>query len=428
MKTMLLVLSLLGAVVTTASSIFAAKNKLFIEEGGKRTLLPSGYFSIGCTLIGLFITFSSGIVGYNNARLEAREKAEKEQVKRRAEDEKERNRQLAQILLENRENLARELQTGIINAHNKFLMDESVQQAQTREAQFTREIILSGQPLKSLDISWKFNELSGSFAAFMKERIEDARDYPVRNSDLFDASFGGRFAELQNLVSRHKLLYPFFNYLGTGREEGISNAPVLIQFSLDEPNSGIISFGRINRPLAGLKDNEAVESGFSGAVEFEEDLEVFARHDLPVSKLRTSSFPSLERISARQYQLSWQLDPSSLSNAMDFSSSKTFFPAKLPDHFRIILYYGIENLPFKGTNLAFHTVNTPLLMTQFERKSAYNKSMPYRNSTIRLCANGLKQVFKDYEVKMTGYFTLSETFDPPEMYSEVKIFECFALN
>jgi hypothetical protein len=190
MKIILLILTLIGALITTSSSIWSATHKLYKEDTNGRELLKSGWISIGLTITGLIITFSSGTLGYLNTKREAEAKAQKESEEKRVAFEKERQKQLEAMLSENRILLNQELNTSIIQAHQKYLIDQSKFDAQQREIEFTRDIILSSQPLKSLHFSWSFSGVQKGFFKFLKSQLKLSETYPETYEDIFTSLYG----------------------------------------------------------------------------------------------------------------------------------------------------------------------------------------------------------------------------------------------
>jgi hypothetical protein len=426
MKVLLLILSLLGAAITTTSSIWGATHKLSIDKpDGKKEILLSGKLSIAFTVIGLMITFCSGIIGYRNAVREADQKATKEVLARREMEEEKRKKELDEILRENRMLLAQEFQTGILKAYNKYLINEAELEAQRRELVFTRDIILSSQPLRSLSFSWRFSGLEKSVCQSLEHLEQDATDYIDGAEDLFAGMYGKRHFETQALVRRYKQLYPFLSYLtGTQSIESGSRIPVLVVISFDEQSSAVVSFGLLAESIAASPYSGELKSyGWSGGIEYEDNFDAFEHMDLPVSTTRKSAAPYLERISKREYAISWNLDAASLFNALDFATPQAFVPAKLPDRFKIMLFYGIEKLPFEQDNLAKPLDVMPTFWSRFSEPYSHDREDIFKKQTVSLSFNGQNNGAM-YDVFKTEDTDVTESFDPPETYCRVKAFVC----
>lgn len=431
MKKILLAISLFGALIATISSIFSATNKLYVEQAdGSRKLLPTGYISITLTVCGLLTIFSSGILGYRNAKYEAEEKAAKDALKQQQEEEEKRNRRLEDILSENRILLGQKLQAEIVNAHSKYLMDESKLDAQKRELKFTQDIILSGQPLKSVSLSWDFIGLERPFQDYVHEKQQEAIEYTDDNDDVFYGLMGPRHSEVFYQIKRDYSLYSFFNYLcGTQQEDYNARKPVIVQMSFDEQNSAVLSFGQINKDLADWgRDDDSETYDFSGAIEYIEDFENLPNWDEFVRKSRRSESPWLGDLDDNNCRINWNLDPSSLFSAIDMVSSKSFVSSKLPERFRIMVFYDIERLPFEYGNLARFNIPKPYSIGRFDENPHFYGNNYYRESTLKLTFNGIKDIAYIYDVRVVGDTDITESFDPPETLCQVKIFECFKRN
>jgi hypothetical protein len=287
LSTWLMTLKYAGLALAASSSIWATFNELTVTapEGHKRVTV-AGVVSIGLTLLGLLISFLS-------QDLERRRTAKvaKEQV--------------------------------------------------ATEATRTNEIIIAGQPLTSLSLTWSFHGIDCGLAELLKKGDDDAL------AVIMDAQ-GGRGGEQNRSLYRGMQLYPFL--LGLARSFArVSAKPdlfsILILVALDDDPNTVLPFGLIdNRVLSSWLQHSKIPEAPSLP-----SLETNMNACLGNSDLR--NWPSLEA-SESDVIVYWRLDPSTFAKCISRQNNFVAPTAKMPHRLRIAALFDLSGLPFRPGNFA----------------------------------------------------------------------------
>jgi hypothetical protein len=291
-----------GLGLAAVSSIWGAINDLTTTRGGRRKLTRAGVASIAMTLIGLVTSIVSEDL---QRRHEAR--AQKEQV--------------------------------------------------AAEAKRTNDIIIAGQPLRSLEVTWKLGGFDNALADLLDKGNKKALhiiEYEMQ---------GERSAEQNNAVFREQVLYPFLVWLsrrfadkaveGNAKDKSEDkerakdrDGSIVVLFALDDDQGAVLPFGYLEK----LKP-----WGWHGDVEKQKEadsvpsLEVGSHAELGNSDLE--SWPAFKG-RGTEATISWRLDPQTFFRAVNKQNEHVAPTAKLPDSLRIAVLFDIGHLPFEIGNFA----------------------------------------------------------------------------
>lgn len=216
---MLTFLKYAGLIIAAASSIWGTTTNLTEERDGNKRLTRAGYAAIAFMLLGLFISIGSNV-------LEDRQKSTER--------------------------------------------DEALK----AEIRRTNRIIVSGQPLTSLDLRWEFQGVNNPLQEVMKRAGEQVASFydNVQGRDV-----SGQEA---NEINRTEELYPFLLNLskqfapdGAGSQE--PNPNILVLIALDEAQNSVLPFGRLDPSITwGLGSSKFLshkQGALAGGVSFCED-------------------------------------------------------------------------------------------------------------------------------------------------------------
>lgn len=378
----LAVLKGLGFLLAAASSAWALSRKLSIEDasGGKR-LTRAGWLAI------IFIVASAalGLVAFDQ---------------------------------ENRKRL------------------EDARSAQARDAHRLKQIIVSGQPLTNLHLSWQFSGVSESVHKGMAEAVEQT-DHYYESDNMFSGGGivgGAAVRGARAMVSRHKQLYPFLNAITTSNWSDDDDTTVVALIALDDGASTLLPFGRIlykptvpadpapERRHRHYYKSDSTKAAAAG-IEFDSDMIELQRYG---GNQRQRGFPfsgghpSLHRTSDG-YSIEWDISAAQLDESIDRIRDGTN-SAKLPDAVRILILYDLWDLPAEPSNFAKPKWSTGY----FGDPNAFEPSqtpveVPFAKSTLTLTPNGIGDVRAIYDVVPIQAAELRNDIDPslPHYYCKV---------
>lgn len=287
LSTWLMTLKYAGLALAASSSIWATFNELTVTtpEGHKR-VTSAGVVSIGLTLLGLLISFVSQDLERRRATKVAKE-------------------QLA------------------------------------TEATRTNEIIIAGQPLTSLSLTWSFYGIDRGLAELLKKGDDEALAF------IMDQQ-GNRGGEENRALYRGMQLYPFL--LGLARSFAkVSSKPdlfsILTLVALDDDPNTVLPFGLIDNKVLSTWLQHSKTSEVPSLPSVETNMNAY----LGNSDLR--NWPSLET-SESDVIVSWRLDPSTFAKCISRQNNFVAPTAKLPHPLRIAALFDVAGLPFKPGNFA----------------------------------------------------------------------------
>jgi hypothetical protein len=285
--TWLTILKYLGLGLAAGSSVWATVNVLTVDPGdGRKHLTNAGRSSIMFTMLGLIIS----IVSEDLARRSA----------------------------------------------------ESTQAAQVAaEAKRTNDIIIAGQPLTSLNLTWAFRGLDSGLVQLLKKGNDDANAFIVDQQ-------GERDGQQNSAVFRERQLYPFLvallrQFTKDNTKGGDSNVTVL--FPLDDDQNAVVPFGFLDKEKAwlGPAASEAVKPANVPSLEI-------GSHEY-IGNTGLLNWPDLQS-DGTNATITWRLDPSTFAKSFSRQNQFILPTAKLPTILRVAVLFDIKVIPFATSNFA----------------------------------------------------------------------------
>src|SRR5262249_22291105 len=136
-----------------------------------------------------------------------------------------------------------------------------------------------------------------------------------------------------------------------------SNESVLVLIALDEGQNVILSFGKLDPSTTWTTAKDVLSPRvLSGGISYCQDY--YSRcADTKVTR-EINNWPAIENIngvpgaSGSGFAVQWDLDPLTLSHAVDRQNAAVSPTARLPAVLKVALLFNIHDLPFKSSNLA----------------------------------------------------------------------------
>jgi len=292
-RSTLIAIKYIGLSIAAASSLWGTVTDLTVEVAGHKQLTIAGIVAIGMTLLGLAVSILSEDV---QRRIEARER----------------------------------------------------DKARRAEAKRTNDIIIAGQQLRSLHISWKFEGVPDDVADAVGAAWAGAIDTIMQYR-------GTRTSDQNGAIFRADALYPALSLLGRRlalpHDEPQDWEPVdyaaenvVALFSLDDDNDVILPFGYLD-PRTGWGDGWALASEEPMVPSVEEE-----RHDASGNGSLPNAPDLMEH--GKTLRVDWRVDPATFSAAINRQSKLVTPTAKLPDLVFVALLFDIGRMPFKGRDLS----------------------------------------------------------------------------
>jgi hypothetical protein len=282
----LIILKYLGLGLAAGSSVWATINVLTVTSpNGRKKLTVAGVISITLTILGLVISVVS------------------EDVQRRQ---------------------AADSQAARVAA----------------EAKRTNDIIIAGQPLTSLTLTWKFHGLD----ADLEQQLKDGNDSATT---FIEDQQGERDDQQNGAVFRENVLYPFLVALCrrfTNDPTTNDDANVAVLLALDDDQNSVLPFGFLDseKPWGG-------DPGEASKQPSPPSLEIGSHDQYGNGDL--NNWPNLY-VDGRTATITWRLDPSTFAKSLNRQNQFIVPTAKAPGVLRIAIIFDIKELPFAAGNFA----------------------------------------------------------------------------
>jgi hypothetical protein len=403
MELFISILLIIGSLIAGASSLYGLKNKLYTEqENGKRVLLPSGRLSIALTVVGLLITVLSGILGYQmkqsdeektailNAQAERDKKVDSLLAAQRAKNLNDSLRYNSDRIL-----LKQELEAEEINAKNKFLFAKNSLDAQVRETRQTKQIILSSQLLRSLQLIWTFQDQGHTLQRLF-----------THDEKTFDSSARETQSHWHDDEYNSLVLWPLLNQVFKNKHQ--ADGTNLILIALDDDRNSILSFGNMDENLIwdssetkgllkkGLKVSGGITIGYGADYGHE-----YTRTDTS-SNLEPSAFFKMT-YDKDALCFNWYLDPAHLPLCVDNQSTGVRPLASMPKTLKIALLYKIKQSPFLSANFSQPDADAYDRDGYWWQHFVKNERPFLHGSTVQLIVNTLGDQVFNYHISDVYY-------------------------
>jgi hypothetical protein len=204
------------------------------------------------------------------------------------------------------------------------------------------------QPLTSLHFKWEFSSTDPALWNLMRNGEQEIRENA-------ESSQGGVPRIPFEAMDYNAALIPLLSYIakigpsahGTDVYEPSSTNSFVVLMPLDESRNAVLSFGRVEPEVTWYDGGEpfALSSGSTTS-----KLQKEARSGKTIPSASTTLGKS--KTDESKYCISWDLDPLTLANSVDRINSAILPTAKLPELFKIALFYEIRTLPFREGDFA----------------------------------------------------------------------------
>lgn len=299
-----------GSFLASASAIWGTMHDLKEKDAtGHSRLTSAGRASILLTLAGLLISACSTYVADRIDEEKAYETAIREQ-------QRETQRRF--------ESLAQDQRNAL------------------RMAQATQAIVIAGQPLSTINLTWDFEGLPAQTLAAIGNAERAASDFEESNEDLFRMLHGDLLNSARMIVHRHMVLYPTITMLASGTS---SDAPSIILVPLNSGRSAVLPLGRL--PF------NSDTKGVSPTVEFNEEFRQWQLMTPLVARERTGrEYSAHLGRHGSHVVLTWQISATAMVRSLDLLDSAAKPTAALPDTIELLIVHAIERWPASPSNFA----------------------------------------------------------------------------
>ncbi|MGY2996917.1 hypothetical protein [Mesorhizobium sp. URHB0026] len=224
----------------------------------------------------------------------------------------------------------------------------TVQAAQiAAKAKRTNDIIIAGQPLTSLNLTWEFRGLDEDVVKTLKKGHNDAMAF-------IEDQQGERDGQQNGAVFRQDQLYPFLvalsrRFCKDTTKGGESDVVVLL--ALDDDQNAVLPFGFLSNegPGGGAGSGDSLKPANPPSVEVGDHGEL-GNSDL-------LNWPSLD-METTSAAVTWRLDPLTFAKSLGRQNQFIVPTAKLPAVLHIAVLFNIKKLPFTSGNFALPRIRT----------------------------------------------------------------------
>lgn len=272
------------------------------------------------------------------------------------------------------------------------------------EAKRTNEITISGQLLTSLSFKW---EMISSNAA-LREMMKKGQAEIEENAE---SSQGGSPRVAFEVEEYKAALNPLLFYIAqTGgertfrstydaAEEKIEN-PTFALVALDSSSNAVLSFGSIPDGVDWIgKDKKATMSGGFVTV---------ANGRAANSTPRVHITDGVK--AASTYSIEWDLDPSTLANAIDRNNGSIAPTAKLPATLKVALFYNVKRVPFRQGNFADSATSIWKGNESAKEEIDFDEG-DFTSMALQVEVNGFPEMRYSYSLNKMYEVTLTDDFD-----------------
>ena len=406
-------MAIAGAGISCGAGVISQlwKNSVEIDGTIRKRLTPAGWLSLGIALVGLLTSVGSILVSVN-IKKNAQFQAQAEAAQRRAlQDQEARWRNETSSMLQvAKDDIEKNLSNtiaGFQDSQERFNNTQaqiisSKQSVLESNLHHTNEIIVSGQPLTSLAVSWQIESASPELwqrikdgEAAIDENAEDAQGpshpVPLEAMDYQEALIPllSRVARIASEQTENDASDP---------EDGAETVIVLI--ALDDSENAILSFGQIGADADWFNDEgpPSISAGFLNGQGFPEGNSIpFVLSQLAAKRRGKSS-----------YAVNWNLDPVTLAKSLNRRNPDIPPTAKLPQTLKVAIFYDVDRLPFALNNFAVpYAVN--LWRNNQNTRHTIPLSRKLRNSFFTLEVNGVRR--SKYALKRMYRLDLIDEYD-----------------
>lgn len=320
-----------GLMVGTASAVWGALLDLKEEGlGGKKRLTRAGKLSIGITIVSLVVSLTSAALGDRLAR-----EADRTAAKKRQDESFEQFRRHQELISGQLQELDK---AEKLRSEQREQFDKLTQ----REAKRTTDIIIAGQPLTSLTVTWAIRGLDAELVQMLKNGDENAMNF-------IKGEQGERGDEQNRAVFREEQLYPFLVALARHFTKDTAKDPnpnVVVLLALDDDHNSVLPFGFFDQTNPWLRRTASTASEYT----VPPGVEIGGHSAFGNGKL--PNWPWLQ-VHDTNVVITWTLDPLTFSTALNRQNNFIVPTAKCPSVLRIAILFDIkEEPPFVGGNFA----------------------------------------------------------------------------
>jgi hypothetical protein len=258
----------------------------------------------------------------------------------------------------------------LLNITSKILQDQadSTRRDQVQKLEEIRfdKTRLAAQQLGTLQLNITFSGVNPKVIAQF-DSAQARLDIDERNEQGGVIDGGGDPYQ----ILRHRLLYVFLRDLGRlgnqfplegynpkAAEEFNDSNPdrnILALVALDQSQNVVLPIGLLDSTISfhGNEQKNFPNNAFAGGIAYNQFERFHFGSDKLQGRVRSlENYPELRSTGNDTVTIAWDLDPASLSMALDIGNPLAATTAALPPEIRMVVLFNIKNLPFDGPNFA----------------------------------------------------------------------------
>jgi hypothetical protein len=352
LSTLFVLLKYTGLLIATISSLWGTLHDLTTHSPeGQRVLTKSGRLAVWLTVIGLLVTAGSTYLDDRIKQQAAFDEALRSQRKQAEEAQRQEQEAIDRFTdrQERRDTEQKRERDEALRAQQLSDQAHMLEQHEiTRQLRQTRDIIVSGEQLESLSLTWTFEDVPRYYLDKMRA-VTSGFHEPETKLTEYERAFGfpppSAMKSPHNFIERHLLLYPWLNVLAGGNW---SDVGCLALLSLDDSLSSVLPLGRVpfnQAPSAAMKSEPAT-------VEFTDEFsEAMALKKGPIRDYYPY-FLANARISGSGLEISWEIPPYNLQSAIYHVSGSGETKAGLPENIKLVLLSSEKGLTQGAQNFS----------------------------------------------------------------------------
>jgi len=201
---------------------------------------------------------------------------------------------------------------------------------------------LANQPLRTLHIKWTFHDAPLLARNLVNKGLSSAGQAMFQYQDLEDINADFDWMQCQRVLERSHALYPWLNYLATGKFEA---RPVLLLIPLDSSGSVMLPFGQLIGREVLEEATTADERNVAGGIEFQEETDIRRLNPKERKRDCITGFTGTIFVEDNDVTCWWSIPASSLKKMLDMTSRTDPVHAGFPARIQVVLISKIKDWP-----------------------------------------------------------------------------------
>ncbi|MCI0378713.1 MAG: hypothetical protein L0215_13985, partial [Gemmataceae bacterium] len=209
---------------------------------------------------------------------------------------------------------------------------------------------LASQQLRTLDMKWTFHDVPLETRIQLNKRLEKAKQDMLQYQDLEDINASFDWVWSQRVIERSYALYPWLNYLVTGK---LAARSILAILPLNSSSSVVLPFGQLVESGLQVTNGSLVgdEQNVAGGIEFQQETEI--RSINPTGRKRNciNGFSGSVYVNEKDVVCWWSIQASSLKNMLDAVPQTGPVNATFPERIEVVVISKISDWPVQIDNV-----------------------------------------------------------------------------